>query len=219
MLKDYSLKPGNNKIEIPLISKSGIKTVYTFNINREKSSFNSYAYINIEEYDKNDVKFETETLGYSDDPKKLVKNVSYDASSVNIVVGYLSNSDIKISGDGFHSLKVGTNVFNITMEAENGDKKVYPIKINRLKPSSKLESLQINQYVCGTSQTPFTLDVNYSTTTANILGTAENSTAKVFGNGKYNLKVGTNKFTITVKAADGNIKKYPIVINRLKQKK
>lgn len=38
-------------------------------------------------------------------------------------------------------------------------------------------------------------------------------------NGQYNLKVGTNKFTLTVKAADGTIKKYPIVINRLKKEK
>ncbi len=215
---DYILNPGDNKIEIPVISKSGIKKVYTININREKCSDNSFLYLGIEEYDKNNTKIGNEEIRYSSDPKNLVKNVSYDVSSINISVSYLQFSNIKIIGGGSHSLEVGTNIINITIEAENGDTKVYPVTINRLKPSAKLESLQINEYLCGTEQNSFTLDVNYSTKKVNILGVAENISAKVTGNGNYNLKVGTNKFTITVKAADGTIKKYPIVVNRLKQK-
>jgi hypothetical protein len=213
----HPLKTGENIIEIPVISESGLKKVYTININREKSSVNAFSFLDIEEYDSKKVKIYSEVVGFNDDPTKLVKDVSYDVASINMKVAYISDYPIQVTGSGFYDLKVGPNKINFTAVAENGAAKAYTLTINRAKPSAELDSLQINQYICGTNEKVFTLDVNYTTTKANIKGIAENRSATITGNGEFNLKVGANKYTITVKAADGTIKKFPIVINRLKQ--
>ena len=63
------------------------------------------------------------------DKSKTEYNLNLPASTNKIVIkGTLSDSKAKVNGLGEVTLKVGENVINITVTAENGSKKVYVIK-------------------------------------------------------------------------------------------
>lgn len=161
-----------------------------------------------------------DSISYQSDSEDYKVNVLYDVDSIDI--GFSSNFEVYtdiLLNDGHNSefkLKVGSNKVKITVIAENGDTRNYSLVVNRAKPSAKLASLQVNEYYCGTDVNSYDLNVDYDTTKVKISAVAVDKSAKVTGNGTYNLKVGTNKFTITVTAADKTQKRYSLTVNRSK---
>lgn len=203
----FKLKTGNNKFTLTVTSKSGKTKNYIINVERKKSSDASLF----------DIILNGESLNIGD-KKNYTVNVPYDTSTVNIEV-YVLNNATKVKGLGEHKLKVGTNKIKLTVIAEDGTKNTYTLKVIRKKPSTELNDIQINGYTYLVGGNTLSLDVNYSTDTVTIKGTPVDKSAKVTGNGTYNLKVGKNTFTIKVKAANGKTKKYKIIVNRSKYKK
>lgn len=204
--KPYKLKTGSNTIIITVTSKSGLTKNYTFNVYREKSSDNELTKLSV-----------NGTEVSQGESGNFAQNVSYDVNKANILVTY--NSTAKASITGPDKLQIGSNKFTITVTAENGQSKPYILVVNRGKPSVKLGSLQINEYICGVDNDPYILDVNNSTYTVKITAKAYDfKSAKVTGNGTYKLKLGKNTFSVNVKSASGNTKKYKIIVNRSKYK-
>ena len=204
--KSYKLKTGSNVIVITAKSKNGLTKNYTINVYREKSSDNKLTELSV-----NGTKVNQEKNG------NFSQNVSYDVEKAEIFYTY--NSTAKVSITGPEKLQVGSNKFTITVTAENGQSKLYNLVVNRGKPSVKLDSLQINEYVCGVDNDPYILDVNNSTNTVKITAKAYDfKSAKVTGNGTFKLKLGKNTFSVNVKSASGDTKKYSIIVNRSKYK-
>jgi hypothetical protein len=58
-------------------------------------------------------------------------------------------------------LKIGANKIKITLVAENGDKKNYTLSVIRSKPSTKLSSLLVNEYMCDTDRNTDNLEASY----------------------------------------------------------
>ena len=204
---DFKLKTGINKFKLKVVSQSGKTKDYIINIERKKSSDVSLYGISVN--GDNII---------MNGKKNLTEKVLYDTNTVNITADVCSEAT-KVEGIGIHKVKVGSNNIKLTVIAENGNKVIYNLNIIRAKPTTALSNLEINQYTCGIEGNKLNIDVDNSTTKAKIKATAVDVSAKVTGNGTYNLKVGKNTFYITVKAADGKTKRYTIAINRSKYKK
>jgi hypothetical protein len=204
--QDYKLKTGNNKIKLTITSKSGKKKDYIINVERKKSSDVTLLGIAVNGKD----------ISFNGKRNFTIKYL-YDTSTVDIKASVLKKTT-KIEGSGKHKLKVGNNKIKLTVIAEDGSKDVYNFNIVRAKSSTELSDIMINKYSCGADGNKLTIDVSYLTDKVEIKATAIDKSAKVTGTGTYKLKVWKNTFYITVKAANGNTKKYTIIVNRLKDR-
>ena len=84
-------------------------------------------------------------------------------------------------------------------------------------PNNRLKSININgTSIAGFSHDRFsyTVQVENNVNQANITAATINSNAKVTGAGIFNLNVGTNSFTLTVTAQNGNVQTYTLSIVR-----
>jgi hypothetical protein len=209
------LNTGNNEFQVPIVSQSGLKKVYTLNIYREKSDDNKFGDFKIDKYDINNDYDSTDKVYYKPDTVNYTKNVPYYISSINLSVSASKTS--KVEGYGNYNLEVGENNINVTITAENGDQETYSLVVNRANPSSKLSSIKINSTYCGTYDNYISLDVKNSTTQVNIKPTLEDKSATVDGAGVYDLSVGDNTFIVTVTAADSSQTQYTINVNRAEE--
>ena len=221
--KGVELQTGENKFDITVLSKSGLKKTFTLIINREKSSVNSFDYFSVIKLDMKENEAGSEDVNYDSYSSNYRVDVSYDVSSIVIMFPatdvIYDNVLFNNSMDPNFKLKIGSNKIKIMLVAENGDKKNYTLNVVRSKPSTKLNSLFVNDYMCDNERSTNNLEASYNTSKIKIVATPEDKSAKITGNGSYNLKVGVNKFYITVTSADKTQKKYTIIINRSKEKK
>ncbi len=221
--KGVKLQTGENKFEIPLVSKSGLEKTFTLIINREKSSINSFDYFSIFKLDKKGDEVGSDDVSYNSLSSYYRVDVSYDVSSIVIMFPatdvIYDNVLFNNKTDSSFKLKIGANKIKITLIAENGDEKNYTLNVNRSKPSKKLSSLVVNDFMCDIGRNTNNLEAPYNTSKVKIVAIPADKSAKITGNGTYNLKFGNNKFYITVTAADKTQKKYVININRSKEKK
>lgn len=205
--KDYTLKTGENKIEVPITSKNGIVRTYTFVINREKFS-------NADIYD---LHINGKDISPNEN-NSFYTEVPYGISTLQVTASIDSTAK-GITGLDVGNLKVGLNKYNLAVTAEDGSVKKYVLTIKRNNPSAKLEYIDVNQYSCSGDENPYELEVDNSTKEVDIYAKAEDPTCKVTGNGTYKLKVGVNKFYINVKAKTGLTKKYTVIVKRSKYEK
>jgi hypothetical protein len=217
------LHTGKNKFTITVISESGLKKNFTLIINREKSTVNYFDYFTIYNLNSKGKEVGSDNINYNPDSSYYRVDYSYDVSSIVIMFPatdiVYDNILFNDRSDFNFKLKVGANKIKITIVAENGNKKNYTLNVVRSKPSTKLSSLKINQYTCNIGLNTYNLNATYDISKVKINASAADKSAKVDGNGTYNLKYGANKFYITVTAANKTQKKYTININRTKEKK
>ncbi len=130
-----------------------------------------------------------------------------------------SGAKATISGN---DLKVGENIVTITVEAEDGTKKEYKIKVTRGQdpdyvPSSDaaLSSIELSQ---GTLSPEFDCEKDkyivylpYETKELTISGTARDPLAREVVGGTFELSEGPNACTVSGIAEDGSEKSYSIV--------
>jgi len=126
-----------------------------------------------------------------------------------------------------NNFNVGENEVTIRVTSEKGqttgDYKDYTIMVTR-QPKEILSSYLSNLVVSKGTLTPsfdkevtyYEVEVPYEVTSINVLATPEDSTAFVTGNGEYKLSVGKNLVAIEVENANGKVRDYQIVVNRLK---
>ena len=147
---------------------------------------------------------------------------SYSATinaNSTVIKATAQDSKAKISGTGTKTIKYGTNKYNVVVTAESGAKKTYVITITRPDNRNKdntLKSLKVTNtdIKFNKNTTSYTAIVDNNITSVDITAVANDKKATVTGTGKKSLKVGTNTFTVSVKAENESVKNYKIVIKR-----
>ena len=123
-------------------------------------------------------------------------------------------------------MNYGQNTIEVVVNAENGQPATYTINVTRLeKTDNTLQSLLIDseEKITSIQNDEITINVPYSKTTIDILGTPtdnqsaiESENAKVLsGNGTHNLSTGLNTIEVVVAAQNRTLTKtYTIKVNR-----
>ena len=92
-----------------------------------------------------------------------------------IITGSATSNTTKISGLGTKSLSVGDNTFIIKTLAENGDEKIYTVKVNRDSPAPLLKDKIMENKIITTTPTLTTSSNNTSDEDGLYVSTATNS--------------------------------------------
>lgn len=207
---------------------------YTIEVKRESPSSNNYLNsltvdgIIVPDFEKTKTSYVLENV-------VTTKN----EISIDAIVDDTGKAKI-LSGTGNLSLKIGDNIFDIIVEAEDGTKKTYTIKVRRLSNNINLSDLTVSSNPQGILTPSFassfygTYSYTYDATVTSISvsATVEDtnnamvSIADVSENQQTgvsrlnttteNFGVDTNKVAITVTAEDGNIKVYYLNLSRTK---
>ena len=163
------------------------------------------------------INFNKNQLEYSLEVENNVENIIVEAKASD------NNSNVRIEGN--NNLLIGENIVKVIVSNNNGEK-VYIIKVNKkqdpqkvyntdnyltnIVPSVGILSPQFNKdrldYVI---YLPFEVDkITFDTT----LSSPDTSHVEV--EGKENLEVGENKYIIKVRAENGEIREYIVLVKR-----
>ena len=215
-----SLSCGRNEFTITVTAENGESKNYSVVITRNCSGNVLLKSLSL---DKAKIDFGKNTESYNIKVTGEVDGITVSASA--------EDSKSKVTGDGYHKLKYGDNTIVIKVTAEDGASKEYTLYINRednRSDDNKLNSLTITDfYKPGEDallseksdklekENNFKINVDYSVEAVNVKAVANDTKAKVSGNvGKINLKVGSNKVTVTVTAENEKKNVYTITIIR-----
>ena len=211
------LNPGENRIEISVISEDGTQTnTYVYNIERDMSGncmLESLSVTNVEK----DIEFDQDVLEYY----MIVPNET-DHLDIEAIPEVKTLTPIII---GNTNLKVGLNDIYIIINAENGEQLVYIIHAYRMMSGNTfLSNLEVYSGETKLEMTPeynkildtYTIYVPNEVQNINIVTTPEVTTTSVAGAGEKTLKTGINIFTITTTAQDGSQDTYTINVEREK---
>lgn len=189
---------------------------YTLNVIHTKSSNNYLSSLTISGYPFN---FNRNTTNY---------DLNINQESININAVTLDKSATVESGLGKINLSYGKNVININVVAEDGSRRIYTLNITRSdtrNTSNYLASLSLSKGSLSPrfnkDTLKYTASVDYDVTSVTINATKANKTADFqSGNGPrtVNLNEGNNTFKIVVKAENGDLRTYEIVITRNSKK-
>lgn len=199
----------NNKLSVTTSSKtiSIIEPVV-------KDSNNNLSDLSITGYDINPA-FNKDITNYS-------LNIPNNISTI-IVNATKESNKATISGTGTKNINVGSNTLQVIVTAENGNKKIYSIIVNREGSNIKsndnsLKSLVIDGYDLNPSFNPnttdYTVTIPNEATSVIVNATKNNNKATLNIIGNNNLKVGDNEVSVEVIAEDGNKKIYKINVVR-----
>lgn len=214
--RTVDLDYGLNAIKIKVKSENEVIRSYTINITREddRDSINTLNSLSVSGY--------TLSPAFSKNTTSYTLKVPSDVKKVTIKASKTSDTSKYVSGYGPRtvSLDYGSNTVQVKVTSENQVIKTYTIKITREDSRSKnnyLKTLELSQgnIVFDKTVQNYTFTVNNDVTGLLIKATAEDVKSKVSGAGTKALKVGTNTFTISVKAENGSIRKYVINVTRL----
>lgn len=170
-----------------------------------------YGYIYLDQH------FRPNLLNYTTTVKNHVKIVKVAARI---------EGNVTVTGEKDYELEVGANTITIVATTPDGISKTYTIVIDRL--GSKDDNANLGSILINDNKNNYYLDefdtrvTNYNIVVGNditemdIYGRTEVYTSKVTGNDIYKLKVGENKFVLTVTSKSGRQKSYIININRKK---
>ncbi len=208
--RTVNLSLGNNTVYIQVQNEKGELRTYTLNINRKdgRDSDSTLKEINLS---TGKIDFDPETLEYK-------VNVEYDVETFKIeAIPNVDKSKVTITGD--ENLKIGENIFTITVEAENGKKSEYKITVVRKNEGEKLstnnfiKSLTIKNHSIDFAKNVYRYTVKTKEDELNLSIVLDDETAEYKITGNENLKDGS-KITIKVTAENGDIRTYIIDIEK-----
>ena len=206
-------KVGENIVQIIVTAEDGSTKTYTLKVNRKASDNTKLSMLTTDKYDLTDI-FDKDVDTYEITLENDVSAITVSATAEDKLS--------KVTGTGKYSLKTGDNEINVTVTAENGDTKIYTLKLFRkYNANANLLSISIDQDVVlnptfDKDQISYQVIVENDIKTLTIVGTPEVKTSTVSGNSTYNLEVGDNLVELLVTAEDGTTKKYEINITRKK---
>ena len=117
-----TLNVGTNTFNIVVTAEDGSTKTYTVRITRQNASSTTKSSINT----LKSLNVSNTNIGLNN----LSTTVQNNVPSVNISAE-TTDSKAKVTGTGVKGLNVGTNIFNIVVTAENGNQKIYTIRITR----------------------------------------------------------------------------------------
>ena len=152
--------------------------------------------------------------------KVVVEN---NITSINIAASP-EYSKSTVSGTGTKSLSVYSNLFNIVVTAENGDKRTYTVEVQRKDENGLAAPPSTNNYLSAlvVDGVPFefnketlayTLEVGNLISSLTVTPTLEDPKSQVAVS-STTLAVGSNTITITVTAESGAVRTYTLTVNR-----
>lgn len=204
-----NLNYGSNTIQIRVKAENGAEKDYTITVTRSKKDIATLADLKVD--GATVAGFNENTLVYTLDP------VAFTKTSVT-VAAVAKDSDATVTGTGTINLNTGDNEIPVTVVAHDGvTTTVYKIKINRAKSDNTyLKSLTLAEKSFPFNKTTktYSVDVDYSISTATITAVPEYSGAVASVSGPNGLSVGLNTYTITVTAENGNVDTYTLNITR-----
>ncbi len=212
-----TLNYGETKqLQITVTSETGIKKVYTFNITRTDGRSNNN--------NLKSLKISDATINFKPSQTAYTVTVENNIDSVTIS-GEKEDSKAIVIGLGKKTLKVGSNVFKITVTSESSKTKTYIVTIIRknkegetpkLSNNTKIRNITINglDLRLKDNQDVYTVSVKNSISTVDIKYILDDDKASAILEGKPDLIVGINTFKIIVTAEDGTTKTYQILIER-----
>ncbi len=199
-------KEGVNTIKITVTAPSGAEKIYTVNVTKKgtgntttttKSSDNFLKSLSVSngeispKFDKNNNSY---SLEVSSDVNKL------DLSAI------ASDSKSKVNITGNENLKIGNNIINIEVQAEDGSIRIYTLNVNKSDKSSnnKLSDIIVKDYPIDFEKDKYEYDITVPSDVdeLKIDVTKENKNSKVEITGNKNLKEGNN--TVLIKVTDEN---------------
>ena len=204
---------GNNTYTITVTAEDGSIDTYQINVNRKKSTNNNLTSLKV-------LNSGTDYLNnFAKDKTTYDVSVPNEVTSVNVVATLEDSLNATVSGDGSKSLETGLNVYAVEVEASSGDKKSYTLNITReLNANNKLKSLEVAGHSLSPSFDPSVISYNVTVDSdvdnVAITAAADNSLSVVKGVGVKSLSTGTNTFNIDVKAENGDVKTYVVVVTR-----
>ena len=209
--RTVNLNYGLNNVLIKVTSESGATKTYTIKITREddRSSNNYLKSLNVS---SGDFTFNKKTLNYS-------FTVQNDVTSLK-VIAVAEDSKSTVSGAKTYNLKEGLNKINITVTAENKQKRTYSLQVTRIvkniskEVNNKLKSLEITNYQINfdPETTIYNLTIE-NEKSLDIVPKVQDSTSSVVINGNENLKDGS-VIKLVVTAVDGSTKEYIINVSK-----
>lgn len=213
-----TLNLGNNPFSIIVTAEDGTQRIYVVSITRESATLSNDTTLSSLIVSEGSItpKFNPSTKAYS-------VNVSYNVDSITINATS-SHTNATINGNGRKKINVGSNIFNITVTAENGvSTGTYKITAMRDSTQSSSSDATLKSITVSNSNlspafnpdiTEYNVDVDYSIDSIIIIASANHAKATVDGDGVKKLAVGENPYIITVTAENGNIKYYIVTVNR-----
>ena len=207
---NVNLNYGLNKIDVTVTAENGQTKVYTINITRQdnRSTNNNLKSLSLS---NGSINFEENKTTY---------NINIDASTTAITAE-VADAKASVSGTGVMNLGYGTNKFDVTVTAENGQTKVYTINITRndsRNSNNNLAALTTNVGIIefNKDKLNYTISIPNNIEESTITATAESEKSQVVGAGTYKLVEGENKFVIKVTAENETTKEYNLTIIREK---
>ena len=209
-----NLNVGNNLFTITVTATDGITTQnYNVTVNRGLNTVATLSNLTVNSGTLTPI-FNSNTFAYS-------VNVPYSVTSITLTT---TKTDVNaiVTGDGAKTLNVGTNVFVITVTAQDGvTTQNYTVTVNR-EQNNTIATL-INLSVSEGTLSPifnsvtysYTVNVPFSVSSITLTATSTDPNATVEGTGVKTLSTGENLFTISVTAADGiTVQEYTVTIIR-----
>ena len=214
---DGKVNPADGEdIEVIVTAEDGSNTIYTIHVERGLSSNNYLDQLEVENYDI--------VPDFDKDEDHYTLSVNSDIDKATIIA-HAEDDRATVSGDtGEQNLAYGSNVFTVTVTAEDNTERPYYITITRaLNSDVKLSDLKVE----GTTIDGFDPDTptyDYGTVendvdSLTVIGTPQdqNATVEVIDadeNGVVPIAVGDNTITIKVTAQDNTEGFYTITVTR-----
>ncbi len=211
---DKALVPGETAVlQIEVTAQDGTRKTYKINVTRQKSSVNTLSSLSVS----------GASISFSPSVSEYTVTVPYTTEKVNITATAAA-STATLFGTGEKALSVGDNRFDITVTAENGDKKIYSVTVKRTAPSkdSTLKSLAVSNGALSpsfsSSVKDYTVAVPYYITEVTLSFEAndtKNKGVSVASPIRLSLTAGSPVTqNITVTAEDGSQSTYKVTVTR-----
>ena len=209
----YSLKTGNNEINIVVTAESGDSRVYTLNVLRQKNSNANLLSITTDKDVVLNPEFDKDNVNYQIEVDNEIGELT--------VAGLPEVATTTVKGNGTYKLNVGENQIILETTAEDGSVKVYTININRHKSSNCNAQMIIAKEsvldpTFDKNITSYELRVLENVTSLNLIVIPDdvNATYEIVGN--ENFEIGNNIVKVIITAEDSTTKEY--TLNVLRQK-
>ena len=211
--KALSLSVGTKTFSITVKAQDGSTKTYTVTVTRQKCTDNTLKSLSVSGY-KFTEDFNPSKTDY------ITVNIPYITGTITI--NAVKNHDTAtVEGTGTKTLSAaGGEVFEIKVTAQNGDVRIYRIKVVKSAPSNDntLKSLTVNTGTLSpafsSSVLNYNVNVPYTTTSITLTAVKNHAAATVSGDGAKTLAVGKNTFTITVTAQNNEKKTYTVIVTR-----
>lgn len=222
ILDDYSayyeilnnnLKVGNNTVTIQVTSESGTTNDYVLNVERQEFATGLLENLEVKNY-----KLSKEFNSYLTNYEVLVDN---EVTSLDLIITPIDKK-ATYTVKGNENFQIGEN--EVTIEVTSSDKTetiIYKLNVIRQAYSNTYldylyTSLGDVSPAFNKNVLSYSIDVDNSKTSIELIGETVDKSTIVTGLGEHNLRTGENIFPITVTTTTGIKRTYYVTVNRSK---